>query len=113
MAEVGSNGTITIAAGGSLAIAAQTICDIAAGQLTVTRVFGDLPEECTINVAVYTGSLTFQGGTSLAYFANKTLDATLPENHPKKELANKKTKFECKILNVKKPKASKIDDAFA
>jgi hypothetical protein len=70
------NGTITIAAGGSLAIAAQTICDIAAGQLTVTRVFGDLPEECTINVAVYTGSLTFQGGTSLAYFANKTLDAT-------------------------------------
>ena len=29
-----------------------------------------------------------------------------------KELANKKTKFECKILNVK-PKASKIDDEFA
>ena len=31
----------------------------------------------------------------------KLLDATLPANHPKKELANKKTKFECKILNVK------------
>ncbi|MDC2987047.1 trigger factor [Candidatus Pelagibacter bacterium] len=43
----------------------------------------------------------------------KTLDATLPVNHPKKELANKKTKFECKILNVKKPIASKIDDNFA
>jgi len=43
----------------------------------------------------------------------KILDATLPANHPKKELANKKTKFECKILNVKKPKASKIDDEFA
>ncbi|MBD1138575.1 trigger factor [Pelagibacterales bacterium SAG-MED41] len=43
----------------------------------------------------------------------KTLDAVLPANHPKKELANKKTKFECKILNVKKPKASKIDDKFA
>jgi trigger factor len=43
----------------------------------------------------------------------KILDATLPANHPKKELANKKTKFECKILNVKKPKASKIDDVFA
>ena len=43
----------------------------------------------------------------------KKIDATLPENHPKKELANKKTKFECKILNVKKPIASKIDDAFA
>ena len=43
----------------------------------------------------------------------KTLDATLPANHPKKELANKKTKFECKIINIKKPKASKIDDDFA
>ena len=44
---------------------------------------------------------------------SKIIDATLPGNHPKKELANKKTKFECKILNVKKPKASKIDDEFA
>ncbi len=43
----------------------------------------------------------------------KILDTTLPANHPKKELANKKTKFECKILNVKKPKVSKIDDDFA
>ncbi len=43
----------------------------------------------------------------------KILDAILPTNHPKKELANKKTKFECKILNVKKPKVSKIDDDFA
>ena len=43
----------------------------------------------------------------------KTLDAILPANHPKKELANKKTKFECKILNVKKPKLSKVDDEFA
>ena len=40
----------------------------------------------------------------------KMLDAVLPENHPKKELANKKTKFECKILNVKKAKENKIDD---
>ena len=43
----------------------------------------------------------------------KMLDATLPANHPNKELVNKKTKFDCKILNVKKPKASKIDDDFA
>ena len=43
----------------------------------------------------------------------KMINATLPANHPKKELANKKTKFECKILNVKKPKANKIDDEFA
>ena len=43
----------------------------------------------------------------------KILTATLPSNHPKKELANKKTKFDCKVLNVKKPKATKIDDNFA
>jgi len=43
----------------------------------------------------------------------KNLDAVLPANHPKKELANKKTKFECKILNVKESKENKIDDNFA
>ncbi len=43
----------------------------------------------------------------------KILDAILPSNHPKKELANKKTRFECKILNIKKPKQIKIDDEFA
>ena len=43
----------------------------------------------------------------------KILSATLPANHPKKELANKETKFECRILKVKKPKPSKIDDDFA
>ncbi len=43
----------------------------------------------------------------------KNLTAVLPSNHPKKELANKETKFECKILNVKKPKTNKIDDEFA
>ena len=43
----------------------------------------------------------------------KQLHAVLPPNHPKKELANKKTKFECKILNVKKPIPRKIDDDFA
>ena len=43
----------------------------------------------------------------------KIIYATLPANHPKKELANKKTNFECKILNVKKPRPSKIDDDFA
>jgi len=43
----------------------------------------------------------------------KIVDATLPANHPKKELANKKTKFICKISNVKKSKENKIDDNFA
>ena len=41
------------------------------------------------------------------------LDAVLPANHPKKELANKKTKFECKIINVKEAKKRKIDNDFA
>jgi trigger factor len=43
----------------------------------------------------------------------KKINATLPENHPKKELANKKTIFECKILDVKQAKKSEIDDSFA
>ena len=43
----------------------------------------------------------------------KLIDAILPANHPKKELANKKTKFKCKILNVKKSKENQIDDNFA
>ncbi len=43
----------------------------------------------------------------------KVVDAVLPANHPKKELANKKTKFECKISNVKKAIENKIDDKFA
>jgi trigger factor len=43
----------------------------------------------------------------------KKINATLPENHPNKELANKKTIFECKILNVKESKKSQIDDNFA
>ena len=43
----------------------------------------------------------------------KNITAKLPANHPKKELANKVTKFECKILNVKESKENKIDDNFA
>jgi trigger factor len=43
----------------------------------------------------------------------KLLEAILPINHPKKELANKTTKFECIILNTKKSKESKLDDNFA
>jgi len=39
--------------------------------------------------------------------------ATLPENYPKKDFANKKASFKCKILNVKKPEPVKIDDQFA
>ena len=43
----------------------------------------------------------------------KLIDAVLPANHPKNELANKNTKFECTVLNVKKSKENKIDDNFA
>ena len=44
---------------------------------------------------------------------NKTIEVNLPENYPKKELANKKAKFECKITNIQKANAIKIDDTFA
>ena len=44
---------------------------------------------------------------------NKEVVAILPENYPKKEFANKKATFKCKILNVKKPIDTKIDDNFA
>jgi len=43
----------------------------------------------------------------------KEIIAALPENYPKKEFANKRTNFKCKILNIKKPKPVKIDDLFA
>ena len=43
----------------------------------------------------------------------RIVEVSLPSNHPKKELANKKTKFECKILNIKKVGETKIDDVFA
>jgi len=44
---------------------------------------------------------------------NKIIEVKLPENYPKKELANKKAKFECKITNIQKPNETKIDDSFA
>jgi len=43
----------------------------------------------------------------------KIVDATLPENFPEKDLVNKKAKFSCKIISVKKPAEVKIDDDFA
>ena len=43
----------------------------------------------------------------------KTFEVVLPENYPQKEYANKKAKFECKILEVKKATETKIDDEFA
>ena len=43
----------------------------------------------------------------------KIVEAILPENYPQKEFANKKAKFICKILNIKKSEDVKIDDDFA
>ncbi len=43
----------------------------------------------------------------------KTVEAVLPENFPEKELINKKAKFNCKILTIKNPEETKIDDEFA
>jgi trigger factor len=44
---------------------------------------------------------------------NKIIEVNLPENYPNKDIANKKAKFECKILNVQKATETKIDDVFA
>ena len=44
---------------------------------------------------------------------NKIIEVNLPENYPNKELANKKAKFDCKIVNVQKASVTKIDDSFA
>jgi trigger factor len=43
----------------------------------------------------------------------KEIEAILPENFPEKELANKNSKFICKIISVKKPEEVKINDDFA
>ena len=43
----------------------------------------------------------------------KDVVVSLPENYPKKEFVNKKAKFRCKILNLKKSEPVKIDDLFA
>ena len=43
----------------------------------------------------------------------KIVEAILPENFPEKDLVNKKAKFNCKILSVKIPEETKIDDEFA
>ena len=43
----------------------------------------------------------------------KDVESILPENYPKKEFSNKKAIFKCKILNIKSPEPTKIDDQFA
>ena len=44
---------------------------------------------------------------------SKSVTVNLPTNYPKKELANKKAIFECKIINVRKTIETKIDEDFA
>ena len=44
---------------------------------------------------------------------NKIFEVVLPESYPQKEYANKKAKFECKILEVKKSIETRIDDELA
>ena len=43
----------------------------------------------------------------------KLVDVVLPENYPQKEFANKKAKFNCKIITIKKSEDVKIDDELA
>ena len=44
---------------------------------------------------------------------NKNVEVKLPENFPEKELVNKNAIFNCKIISVKKPEETKINDDFA
>ena len=44
---------------------------------------------------------------------NKIIEINMPNSHPNKDLANKKTKFECKILKIQKPIESLINDELA
>tara|TARA_A100001011_G_scaffold311717_1_gene328884 strand:- start:1366 stop:2739 length:1374 start_codon:yes stop_codon:yes gene_type:complete len=43
----------------------------------------------------------------------KKIKVNLPANHPKKELANKPSEFECKIKNIKKQVKTIVDEKFA
>ena len=43
----------------------------------------------------------------------KKVEVSLPENFPEKELVNKKAIFDCKIISVRKPEETKINDDFA
>ena len=44
---------------------------------------------------------------------NKLVEVTLPQNYPKKELANKIANFDCKIIDLKKPTEVKVNEEFA
>ena len=44
---------------------------------------------------------------------DKNVEVKLPENFPEKELVNKNAIFNCKIISVKKPEETKINDDFA
>ena len=44
---------------------------------------------------------------------NKLVEVTLPQNFPKKELANKIANFDCKIIDLKKPTDVKVNEEFA
>ena len=44
---------------------------------------------------------------------DKIVYAILPENYPNKKYSNQKAKFTCKILTIKKPIDTKIDNQFA
>ncbi len=43
----------------------------------------------------------------------KDVTVTLPENFPEKDVANKKAVFKCKIVSLKEPQETKVDDNFA
>ena len=48
----------------------------------------------------------------MAYFHSKSYRVFVTTETMKKDLANKQANFNCKILNIKKPIETKIDDEF-
>jgi hypothetical protein len=68
---------IEVTEGDCLTIACNTICDIAAGQLTKAKIFGTFPEDCVINVAVYSGELGDAANTQLIAYGNETVASAI------------------------------------
>ena len=92
--------------------------DLCASSLGVCMltILGIVAQNNGIDLAEAKGRVTKEMSEDLPRRISKifiTIELPLSSNHPKKELANKETKFECKILNVKKFKENKIDDNFA
>ena len=71
------NDGIIVNAGTTLTIACNTICDAAASQITVARVFGKIQVDCVIRVAVYSGELGAATATELIAYGETPASAQI------------------------------------